>query len=696
MTIKTLARHTLGDMELTYLKNQNGRAVLLLSPAGGAEIPLNERNVDALDNASLVHLHLQGDELGMFSNSFKLSETLSALHYQGQTVRQDGERTVIETTEEAEAGFGILHRVIWIAGEPGFTVETEFYNRTGHEVTLDYLTSASLDGLGLQSTGDGGKTLLFHRFKAGWCMEGLHQCDSLTALGLERAWATSGESLRIGAIGSRPVREYHPYAALEDTKNGTICGVYLAHNASWQIELTRRSQGLSLSAGLADADFGQWSCRIPDGGTFTTPQAMVSVCRGSIAKLSDRLLRLRHRAVDRLRDQDMDIVYNDFVTTWGKPTEEGMLRTAELLRRGRTKYLVMDAGWFPDELGIGDWKVDRRAFPDGLKAYADKVRALGMVPGLWMEFECADSASAAFGDEHDGNKLKWHGSTIVGRVINGRREKFFDFSNPAVIAYMEQRVIALLRDNGFGYLKIDYNASIGIGIDGEQSGGENLRRHMALVRDFIRRIHEEVPGIVIENCASGGCRLEPSMMDMTEMSSVSDTHEGYEAAVVAANLHYLTPPRQNQIWCTLHPEYADERLRYICSQGFLGRICWSGDLLGLDERQLAMLFATEEFYAAVSGIIKHGRSVIYRTDPCSFSDPTGTQAVVRYADDGDEVLVTVHSFRDPQKLIVPLDGSYRIDRSLFSQPWAAVNGETLTILPQTAFDGDVIVLRKNK
>lgn len=694
MTIKTLAHHTLGDMELTYLQNQNGRAVLLLSPVGGAEIPLTERNVDALDNASLVHLHLQGDSLGMFSNSFKLSETLSALRYRGQTVQRDGERTVIETTEEAKAGFGILHRVIWFAGEPGFTVETEFYNRTGHEVTLDYLTSASLDGLGLQSTGDGGKTLLFHRFKAGWCMEGLHQCDSLTTLGLERAWATSGESLRLGAIGSRPVREYHPYAALEDTENGTICGVYLAHNASWQIELTRRSQGLSLSAGLADADFGQWSCRIPDGGTFTAPQAMVSVCRGSIAELSDRLLRLRHRAVDRLRDQDMDIVYNDFVTTWGKPTEEGMLRTAELLRRGRTKYLVMDAGWFDRLHGRGKWIVDYTSFPQGLKAYADKVRALGMIPGLWMEFECADSSTEMFDERFDDDKLKHNGKAIVGHVINGRREKFYDFSNPAVIDLLEKRVINQLRDAGFGYLKIDYNASIGIGIDGEQSGSENLRRHMALVRDFIRRIHEEVPGIVIENCASGGCRLEPSMMDMTEMSSVSDTHEGYEAAVVAANLHYLTPPRQNQIWCTLHPEYADERLRYICSQGFLGRICWSGDLLGLDERQLAMLFATEEFYAAVSGIIKHGRSIIYRTDPCSFSDPTGTQAVVRYADDSGAVLVTVHSFRDPQKLVVPLDGSYRSDRSLFSQPWATVDGDTLTITPQTAFDGDVIVLRK--
>ena len=122
------------------------------------------------------------------------------------------------------------------------------------------------------------------------------------------------------------------------------------------------------------------------------------------------------------------------------------------------------------------------------------------------------------------------------------------------------------------------------------------------------------------------------MMDITELSSASDTHEVYEAAVVAANLHYLTPPRQNLIWASLHPEYSKERFSYVISQVFLGRLCWSGDIPGLREEQLQEMFDAEIFYEKVSHIIRRGDSFIFRTDECSFHSPTGTQAVIRYSD----------------------------------------------------------------
>lgn len=160
-----------------------------------------------------------------------------------------------------------------------------------------------------------------------------------------------------------------------------------------------------------------------------------------------------------------------------------------------------------------------------------------------------------------------------------------------------------------------------------------MRVHMDCVRNYIKKIKQEIPDFVIENCASGGCRLEPSMMDITDMSSASDTHEGYEAAIVAANLHYLTPTRQNQIWCTLKPEYSKERFSFIISQGFLGRICWSGLIDELSEDQLQEMFNAEEFYEQVSSIIMRGNSYIYRTDKCSFYTPTGSQAVLRYLEE---------------------------------------------------------------
>ena len=74
-------------------------------------------------------------------------------------------------------------------------------------------------------------------------------------------------------------------------------------------------------------------------------------------------------------------------------------------------------------------------------------------------------------------------------------------------------------------MKIDYNETIGIGCDGAESPGEGLRKNMEASVSFIEKIKEEVPGIVLENCASGGHRLEPKLMSVMSMASFSDAHE---------------------------------------------------------------------------------------------------------------------------------------------------------------------------
>ncbi len=702
---KILQTVPLGDMTAYYLINGLERVTLALLPSDKPCDFTTKKNVNCMHCGSLAHLHLSGYSAGIYSNSLKLSETLDELRYKNQTVEETDDTVTVITTEEASAGFGIRHYLIWYRGEKGVEMKTEFYNNTDEVQTLEYLTSASLDALSPYRDNDAGKQLVFHRFKAGWSMEGLHLANTLSEIGLERAWANSGESIKIGAVGSRSVREYHPYGAIEDTEEGVTWGLYLAHNASWQMELTRTADGVSLSAGLADILTGQWSKRIAVGESFTSPSAYLTVTKGSIAESSNRLLSMRHRVLDKATvDQDMDILYNDFVTTWGRPTEEALIKMADILSRGRTKYLVMDAGWYTKILpengeevdpvvGIGDWNVDEKAFPHGMKYYTEEIRKRGMIPGIWMEFECADKRSIAYGKDFDHLKLKRNGKVINGHVINGRVENFFDFSNPETIEYLDRKVIDFLRDNDFGYLKIDYNASTGIGVDGEDSPGENLRQHMVRVRDYFCKIRDGVPNIVVENCASGGCRLEPSMMDIAAMCSASDTHEGYEGAVVAANLHYLNPPRQNQLWCTLHPEYDAAHFSHIISTGFLGRICWSGRIAELSEAQLNEMFTAENFYAEVAPIIKKGDSRIFRTDPCSFRDPTGTQAVLRVSEDGKRALVVAHALRDSKPIDVCGVSGYTVVKSLYPSE-ATLDGDTLRINPKTDFSGNVYLLEK--
>lgn len=688
-----IKEYVFGDMKATYILNDNNRAVLLLLPKNNNCDLFSEKNMEVYNDSSLVHLKLANHNVGMLSNSMKFSDTVFCLKYVEQRLLEEENSITIITKEEADDNYGICHYLKWYKGDLGFEVSTEFYNNTDKELEIEFLTSASLDALSPFLPNEGSNQLSLHYFKAGWSMEGLHKEYTFQELGLERAWARSAESLKFGAIGSRPIREYHPYGAIEDKTNGVIWGMYLAHNASWQMEVTRLLNGVSLSIGLSDSQTADWTRVVKPNDSFKTPVAMISVTKGSIAELSNRILSMRNKYIDLLGENELPIIYNDFVTSWGKPNEEDLLETANILSNGKTKYFVMDAGWYYPYRAIGDWNIDTKAFPNGMKAYTEKIKSLGMIPGIWMEFECADSHAETFSEKYDYNKLKYKNEAIVGNVINGRKEKFFDFSNQEVINYLDEKVINFLKENGFGYLKVDYNASIGIGPDGEYSRGENLRIHMEKVREYFKKIRREVPGIIIENCASGGCRLEPSMMDITEMSSASDTHEGYEAAVVAANLHYLTPPRQNQIWCTLKPEYSKERFSFIIAQGFLGRLCWSGKINELSDLQLDELFSAEKYYEDVAAIIKNGNSYIFRTQPCSFYSPIGTQVVVRYSDDEETALVVVHGFNSPDKINISLNDKYTIASSLYENDFT-IHENVLNIANIKELSGNVILLKK--
>lgn len=110
-------------------------------------------------------------------------------------------------------------------------------------------------------------------------------------------------------------------------------------------------------------------------------------------------------------------------------------------------------------------------------------------------------------------------------VLTTYFRRFWDMQDPWVDEYLTDKVIGTLKKYGFGYMKIDYNETIGIGCDGAESPGEALRKNMEATVLFIEKVKEEVPGIVLETVRSGGHRLEPKMMSVMSMASFSDAHE---------------------------------------------------------------------------------------------------------------------------------------------------------------------------
>lgn len=700
-------QYTLGDMSLIYYVSEDkAHTEMMIIPSGTeGKIALDKNGksrlmTDAV-NGSLVHLQLSHHNTSRFSNCYKLSDSLFALRFKEQNMSVKDGVTVIVTTLEADEGYAVNHVVRYTDGDKGVEIFTELVNNSEKKLTLEYLTSASLDCLSPFLSTDGAHECVLHSFRAGWAMEGKHVDQDLVDLSMEKAWGGCYENLKFGVVGSRPVQGYHPYFALEDRQNGVIWGVYLAHNASWQCDLTRVNKVISLSMSLADVQFGAWRKDVEVGCRFQSPVAYVSVCCGGIAELSNRLISMRTKAIDSYAEPDdengsMPIIFNEFITTWAHPNHKLLVEMADKLRAigSRTKYFVMDAGWYPNRQ-IGDYDiVDAEAFPDGLRAYADDIKARGFVPGIWYEFECTGENAVSFGKEFDDIKVKKDGHVVVGHVINGRNESFLDMTNPKAIERLDRVCIGNLKEWGFGYLKVDYNASIGLGCDGFESPGEGVRQQMLATREYFKKIKREIPGIIIENCASGGCRLEPSMMDITAMSSCSDTHEVLEIPIVAGGLHYLIPPRQSQVWCSLQSFYPENRTKYIIAGGFLGRLCWSGKLLELSEEQYKMMTDAEDLYIKVSHIIKRGNSYIYATDRASFGHPSGTQIVARYTEDEGELLAVVHSMHECKDFEIPLKGNYEIAEMLYPDENITVNGKSLSVKCQQDISGNVIYLKR--
>lgn len=481
-----------------------------------------------------------------------------------------------------------------------------------------------------------------HRFLSFWSAEGRHKVDRLNDLNMEHAWNNMAYRIeKFGNVGGMPVRKYFPFVAVEDSKTGKFTAVSLYSPSSWQIEVViRHDDRVTLAGGIADRDFGHWTKKLNPGEVYTAPKAVLAEGT-SLLEVCDKLVKSQHPDISPV-DDHMGIAFNEYCTTWGNPTEENMIKIADKLEGHGIQYLVMDSGWYvPDGFywwnSCGDWEINYNRFPNGLKPVADYIRSKGMIPGLWYEFESVSPMSKIYDDPEmvmckDGKPL-----TVMGR-------RFPNMVNPKVKQYLLEKVAYALRDWNFGYIKVDYNDSTGIGCDGPDSLGENLRNNILATQDFFRKMREVIPDLVIENCSSGGHRLEASMMELSSMASFSDAHEIVSLPIIAANLHYLVRPEQSQIWSVLRAADSDARIYFSMCATFLGRMGLSGDIYDLSDHQWELVDGAISLYKEVSDIIKDGTTTCVISEPEYYNDPCGSQMVVRTL--GNRSLVIYHRFKN--------------------------------------------------
>lgn len=664
-SVRILNSFCFGSLRVRYLLDeQTQRVGLMMFPDGMEDqIVQNREMLDepalvklpapwsgtrAWEVESLVQVQCSGHEYpnGYAQGiSMRNGESTQSLYFEGQRVYSEEDRLVVQTKLKSKKGFFCFHYLEWKEGENAIETYVTFVNESQKTLRLEMLSSFSLSGITPFHPADAPNHLVLHRIRSAWSAEGRLESMPLEQLHLERSW--QGHSVRcerFGQVGSMPARGFFPFVAVEDKVSGVCWGAQLAWAGSWQMEAYRQNDNLSLSGGLADREFGHWYKDMAPGESIETPKAILSVVRGNLEELCYQLTSIQHHAADQQPkiESELPIIFNEFCSSWGNPTHDRIIETIDTLKGTGICYYVIDAGWYADNEGEwiskhGDWLASSNRFPKGLKALSQEIRKKGLIPGLWFELETCGSDSTAF-------SLVDHLLKRDGAPITVGNRRFWDMNDSWVVDYLSKRVIHLLKDAEFGYLKIDYNETIGIGIDGEESLGEGLRKQILGVYRFLDRLRSALPDLVIESCSSGGHRLEPSMLAATAMSSFSDAHEIWESPILAANVHRVMLPRQSQIWAVLEGEADEKRFNYVLATTFLGRMCLSGEVKDLTEWQWKIVHHSIALYKKAQKVIKRGKSFWYGSEQLSYRYPTGWQGVLRVSEEGDQILVVIHSF----------------------------------------------------
>ncbi|OMF37317.1 alpha-galactosidase [Paenibacillus sp. FSL H8-0548] len=481
---------------------------------------------------------------------------------------------------------------------------TVLKNEGQASVEVEYVSSFALTGLDKEGLQDRDDKMRLHLAHNGWQSELQWRSYKLPELGMSHLKDRGSKRVSCSNTGSWSAAEHIPMAVLQNEEAGTSLFWQIEHNGSWHWEIIEQSDLLTvLISGPTEHDNHWWLSLAPGAEFVSVPLAIGTVIGGfeeSVAQLTAyrRLIRRPNEDNELLR-----VIFNDYMNClWGAPTTEKLLPLIDAAAEVGCEYFCIDAGWYaPGEWwdGVGEWLPSEERFPEGIKYVLDYIRSKGLIPGLWLELEVMGINSPKLAETDDSWFFMRH-----GKRVKDRSRYQLDYRSPKVIAHADEVIRRLVEDYGVGYIKMDYNINAGIGTEtASDSFGDGLLQHNRAYLSWLDRIFAKYPELVIENCSSGGMRMDYAMLSRHSIQSTSDQEDYVKYAAIAASSPAVLTPEQSAIWSYPLREGDDEEVIYNMVNALLLRVHQSGHLAELSPRRRSLVKEALDYYKKIRGDI---------------------------------------------------------------------------------------------
>ena len=358
-----------------------------------------------------------------------------------------------------------------------------------------------------------------------------------------------------------------------------------------------------------------FSWRLEAGESFTAPEAAMTYGWG-LAEMSGNLHAFIREHVVRgwWKRRPRPVLVNSWESFYFRFTQKDLLRLARQGKELGAELFVLDDGWFGkrdnDKRSLGDWDVvNRRKLPDGLGGLADRVRALGIGFGLWVEPEMVSEDSRLY---------RAHPDWILGRPGQavGRNQYILDLGRAEVQEHLVRVLSGVFEEARPAYVKWDMNrvmTDTWSAVLPPERQGEARHRYILGLYRVLGELGKRFPKILFEACASGGNRTDLGMLCYMPQVWLSDNTDalcrcriqynasfGYPQSVMGA--HVSASPNHQ----TLRETPLDSRFQ-VAAFGLLG---YELDLCSLPEKERTRVAGQIAFYKKYRGTLQFGK--LYR------------------------------------------------------------------------------------
>ena len=303
-----------------------------------------------------------------------------------------------------------------------------------------------------------------------------------------------------------------PFFNIQAGEMGAMAAI--GWSGQWQALLKRNdSGGINFQAGLEKTHL-----KLYPGEKIRTPRILLLFWQGDDRMRGHNLLRrfvLAHHTpringkpyTGPLACNGGAFMFEEFTMA----TEHNMIALAERYQQFglQAEYWWIDAGWYGSmdfnngtwHQNVGNWYIRKEHFPNGLKPVADAVKKMGLKFLLWFEPERVYQGTLI-----DREHPEW----VIKRKPEDKNG-IFNLGIPEARKWMTNLISDLITENGVDLYRQDFNIrplDYWRSLDTPDRQGMTEIRHIEGLYAFWDELVQRHPGLIIDNCASGGRRLD--------------------------------------------------------------------------------------------------------------------------------------------------------------------------------------------